>query len=83
MEGDYYVAWRSAQPVGTIAAFINHRHNEFHNERIGWFGAFDVLDDQEARDRPAGYRRRAGAAPGLRGIAVARRPSPRTRSAAC
>ena len=48
MEGDYYVAWRGPQPVGTIAAFINHRHNEFHKERIGWFGAFDVLDDQEA-----------------------------------
>ena len=48
MEGDYYVALRGAQPVGTIAAFINHRHNEAHNERIGWFGAFDVLDDQQA-----------------------------------
>ncbi len=64
MEGDYYVAWRGAQPVGTIAAFINHRHNEFHNERIGWFGAFDVLDDQEAAtallDTAAGHVRRLG-----------------------
>ncbi|MCY3719895.1 MAG: hypothetical protein OXG07_10120 [Anaerolineaceae bacterium] len=48
MEGEYFVAWRGAQPVGTVAAFINHRHNEVHDERIGWFGAFDVLDDQEA-----------------------------------
>ena len=48
MEGDFYVAWRGAQPVGTIAAFVNHRHNEFHHENVGWFGAFDVLDDQEA-----------------------------------
>ncbi len=64
MEGDYYVAWRGAQPVGTIAAFINHRHNEFHNERIGWFGAFDVLDDQEAAtallNTAAGQVRRLG-----------------------
>ena len=64
MEGDYYVAWRGAQPVGTIAAFINHRHNEFHNERIGWFGAFEVLDDQEAAtallDTAAGQVRRLG-----------------------
>ena len=64
MAGDYYVAWRGAQPVGTIAAFINHRHNEFHNERIGWFGAFEVLDDQEAAtallDTAAEHVRRLG-----------------------
>lgn len=48
MEGEYFIAWRGAQPVGTIAAFINHRHNEFHNEHIGFFGLFEVYDDQEA-----------------------------------
>ncbi|MBI5960732.1 MAG: hypothetical protein HY866_18480 [Chloroflexi bacterium] len=48
LEGDYFVAWRGDQPVGTIAAFINHRHNEYHNERIGFFGFFEVYDDQEA-----------------------------------
>jgi GNAT superfamily N-acetyltransferase len=48
MEGDYFAAWRGDKIVGTITAFINHRHNEFHNEHIGWFGTFDVYDDQEA-----------------------------------
>ena len=48
MEGDYFAAWRGDQIVGTIAAFINHRHNEFHEEHIGWFGAFEVYDDQDA-----------------------------------
>jgi GNAT superfamily N-acetyltransferase len=48
MEGDYFTAWRGDQLVGTIAAFINHRHNEFHEEHIGWFGAFEVMDDAEA-----------------------------------
>ncbi|HYO89868.1 MAG TPA: hypothetical protein VER79_14565 [Candidatus Limnocylindrales bacterium] len=48
MDGDYFAAWRGEQPVGTIAAFINHRHNEFHDERVGWFGAFEVIDDPEA-----------------------------------
>ncbi|HML24768.1 MAG TPA: hypothetical protein PKD09_24145 [Aggregatilinea sp.] len=48
LEGDYFIAWRGSQPVGTIAAFINHRHNEYHNEHIGFFGAFEVQDDQEA-----------------------------------
>jgi GNAT superfamily N-acetyltransferase len=48
MEGDYFTAWRGDQIVGTITAFINHRHNEFHQEHIGWFGTFEVYEDQEA-----------------------------------
>jgi GNAT superfamily N-acetyltransferase len=48
LEGDYFIAWRGDKPVGTIAAFINHRHNEFQGEHIGFFGLFEVYDDQEA-----------------------------------
>ncbi len=48
MEGDYFAAWRGDKIVGTIAAYINHRHNEFHQEHVGWFGAFEVFEDQEA-----------------------------------
>ena len=40
LEGDYFIARRGEQVVGTIAAFINHRHNEFQGEQIGFFGAF-------------------------------------------
>jgi hypothetical protein len=50
LTGDYFFAWRGAKPVGTIAAFVNHRHNEFHNENMGFFGLFEVYDDQEAAD---------------------------------
>ncbi len=48
MEGDYFAAYRDNRIVGTIAAYINHRHNEYNNEHIGWFGAFEVYDDDEA-----------------------------------
>jgi GNAT superfamily N-acetyltransferase len=48
MEGEYFAAWRGDQIVGTITALINHRHNEFHQEHVGWFGTFEVYDDQEA-----------------------------------
>ncbi|MFW5709197.1 MAG: hypothetical protein ACOCX5_03140 [Chloroflexota bacterium] len=48
LEGDYFVAWRGEQPVGTIAAFVNHRHNEYHNEHVAWFGFFEVLEDEAA-----------------------------------
>ena len=47
MEGEYYIAWRGDVAVGTIAAFVNKRHNETWNENIAWFGAFDFIDDPE------------------------------------
>jgi hypothetical protein len=50
LEGDHFTAWRDGNAVGTITAFINHRHNQFHDEHIGWFGTFEVYDDQEAAD---------------------------------
>jgi len=48
MDGEYFAAWRGDEIVGTVVALINHRHNEFHNERVGWFGLFEVRNDQEA-----------------------------------
>jgi GNAT superfamily N-acetyltransferase len=45
---EFFMAKRGNQLVGTIAAFINHNHNQFHNEHIGFFGFFEVLDDPEA-----------------------------------
>ncbi|MBL8132516.1 MAG: N-acetyltransferase [Anaerolineae bacterium] len=48
LEGDFFLALREGRLVGTIGAVINHRHNEFHQEQVGWFGAFEVEDDQEA-----------------------------------
>lgn len=64
LEGDYFIAWRGDRPVGTIAAFINHRHNEYHDEHIGFFGAFEVYDDPEAArallDTAAEYVRALG-----------------------
>jgi GNAT superfamily N-acetyltransferase len=48
LEGEYFAAWRGNQMVGTIAAFINHRHNQTNHEHIGWFGAFEVYEDPDA-----------------------------------
>jgi GNAT superfamily N-acetyltransferase len=47
-EGEYFIAWRDGRPVGTIAAYINHRHEQFHDERLAWFGAFECEDDPAA-----------------------------------
>jgi GNAT superfamily N-acetyltransferase len=47
MQGDYFIAWRGHQPVGTIAAFVNHMHNDYWHENLGFFGCFELYDDQE------------------------------------
>jgi len=31
--------------LGSIGAFVNHRHNEFHDEQIGFFGFFEAVND--------------------------------------
>jgi len=73
LDGDYFIAWRDNQPVGTIAAFINHRHNEFHGENVGFFGAFELYDDPEVAtallETAASYVRDKGAT-ALRGPAT-------------
>ncbi len=48
LEGDYFIARRGTKPVGIIAAFINKRHNETWNEKMGWFGFFECFNDPEA-----------------------------------
>lgn len=48
LDGELFTAWRSGRLVGTIGAVVNRRHNEFAHELVGWFGAFEVENDQEA-----------------------------------
>ena len=41
----YFLATRGGEPMGTISAHINDRHNEFHGENIGFFGFFECIND--------------------------------------
>ena len=43
----FYVAYRDGRAVGRIAAIDNARHVEFHDERVGFFGFFECIDDAE------------------------------------
>ncbi|HOM19137.1 MAG TPA: GNAT family N-acetyltransferase, partial [Thermoguttaceae bacterium] len=43
-----FLAYRRGEVCGRIAAIINHGHNERYNERRGFFGFFECVDDQEA-----------------------------------
>ncbi|MGC9469479.1 MAG: N-acetyltransferase [Anaerolineae bacterium] len=44
----YFTARRDGQIVGTIAAIVNYRHNEYWDDKVGFFGLFEVLQDEEA-----------------------------------
>src|SRR5579859_7140395 len=42
-----FLARRNGAVVGTIGAVIDDNHNAFHNERMGAFGFFESIDDQQ------------------------------------
>ena len=45
---EYFLARRGDDVVGRIAAIVNHRHVEFHDEPVGFFGFFECIDDPAA-----------------------------------
>ncbi|MBN2200498.1 N-acetyltransferase [bacterium] len=42
----FFIALRDGRPVGRIAALVDHAHNEFHGDRIGFFGFFESEEDE-------------------------------------
>jgi GNAT superfamily N-acetyltransferase len=41
-----FLAWQDGTPVGRIAAIVNRGHNEFHHDRLGFFGLFECVDEE-------------------------------------
>jgi GNAT superfamily N-acetyltransferase len=46
-EAQTFIALRDGEPVGRIAAIINHAHNRRYEEQRGFFGFFETIDDQQ------------------------------------
>lgn len=46
-----FVAEKDSEIVGRIAAIINENHNKTHNDRVGFFGFFESIDDQEVANK--------------------------------
>ncbi|HXI92585.1 MAG TPA: hypothetical protein VNO24_21460, partial [Blastocatellia bacterium] len=44
---EMFLARRDGRVVGRIMAILNRAHNEFHNERAGFFGFFEVENDEQ------------------------------------
>jgi GNAT superfamily N-acetyltransferase len=45
-EAEYFLAERAGEVVGRIAAISNRLHNETHDDRVGFFGFFECVNDQ-------------------------------------
>lgn len=46
-----FIAFKNGQPAGRITALVNHGHNERFEEKRGFFGFFESIDDQEVATR--------------------------------
>ena len=66
-----FIAKREGRPVGRVAAIENRRHNDHHDDRVGFFGFFECRDDQEAA---SGLFERAEGWLGGRGLSSVRGP---------
>jgi GNAT superfamily N-acetyltransferase len=45
-QAEYFIAERDGEVVGRIAAISNRLHNETHEDRVGFFGFLESIDDQ-------------------------------------
>ena len=43
----HFLARRNGTPVGRVSAAVNHRFNDYHRSRVGFFGFFEVENDFE------------------------------------
>lgn len=71
-ERELFLAWDGRDVVGRVAAVLNHAHNRFHEEKIGFFGFFESID------RPDVARALLGAVEGWcreRGLDAVRGPA--------
>jgi GNAT superfamily N-acetyltransferase len=63
-DAQLFLAMRGTEVVGTISAHVNHRHNEVHKDRVGFFGFFEVIEDysvaQALFDAAANWLREQG-----------------------
>ena len=63
-DAEFFIAERDGQMVGRIAAIVNHNHNMEHNDKVGFFGFFESINDQQVAkalfDHAAGYLQARG-----------------------
>ncbi len=43
----YFLAKKNGKLAGRIASIVNYNHNAFHEDRVGFFGFFECIDDYD------------------------------------
>ncbi|MGQ9625634.1 MAG: GNAT family N-acetyltransferase [Anaerolineae bacterium] len=46
-----FLAERGKETAGTIAAIVDHNYNEYHQEKCGWFGLFETIEDYDVAEK--------------------------------
>ncbi|HDQ45860.1 MAG TPA: hypothetical protein ENN17_10250 [bacterium] len=49
-EMQFFLALKEGRIVGRCNAFVNRRHNAHWHDRVGFFGQYEAVDDQEVAD---------------------------------
>ncbi len=59
-----FTAWKDGVMAGTVAAVENRRHNEVHHDRVGFWGFFECVNDQDVAnalfEAAAGWLKKRG-----------------------
>lgn len=49
-EMQFFLAFKGDEIVGRCNAFVNHNHNRHWNDKVGFFGQFETIEDQQVAD---------------------------------
>ncbi|KQC03894.1 MAG: hypothetical protein APR54_02215 [Candidatus Cloacimonas sp. SDB] len=49
-EAQFFLAYKDNEVKGRISAHTNTQHNKTHNDKVGFFGFFECVNDQEIAD---------------------------------
>lgn len=50
-DAQLFIAYKNDKIVGRISAQTNTQHNKTHNDKVGFFGFFESVNDQEVADK--------------------------------
>lgn len=50
-EVQLFLAWKNKKVVGRISAHTNTQHNKFHEDKVGFFGFFESINDQTVANK--------------------------------
>jgi len=50
-KAEFWLAYKDGKPAGRISGIINHNHNKQYNDKTGFFGFFESIDDKNVSNR--------------------------------